>query len=141
MATLEEVRAALDALVAAGTARDQITILHCNTEYPTPMTDVNLRAMLTIHETLSVPVGYSDHTLGILAPAASVALGARVIEKHFTLDKSLPGTDHVLSVTPDELREMIGMVRQVETLLGSASKEPTASERAIVDFVRSRFPK
>lgn len=138
MATLDEVRGAVSHL------RDvkDLYILQCTTQYSCPPEQANLAVIPTLRAVFPQHhVGFSDHTIGILAPVVAVALGAEVVEKHFTLDKSLPGTDHVLSVTPDELREMVGMIREVEVLLGSPVKEPTASERSIVEFVRSRFPK
>ena len=128
MATLAEVVAAVDALVRAGTAREQLTVLHCTTEYPTPPADVNLRAMLTLSESLGLRAGYSDHTLGIAIPIAAAALGACVIEKHFTLDRTMPGPDHRASLEPAELEEMISAIRVVEQALGSAEKCPTTAE-------------
>ena len=128
MCTLEEVGAALLVLEEAGAARDRITLLHCNTEYPTPMCDVNLRSMRTLAETFGTRVGYSDHTLGIEVPIAAVALGAVVIEKHITLDRSLPGPDHRASLEPLELTEMVKAIRNIEQALGSPAKEPSPSE-------------
>jgi N,N'-diacetyllegionaminate synthase len=128
MATLSEVEAALNILVQAGTPHDRITVLHCNTEYPTPMVDVNLRAMLTIRDTLGVRVGYSDHTLGIEVAAAAVALGATIIEKHFTLDRDLPGPDHKASLEPDELKAMVVAIRNIEKAMGDGIKRPSSSE-------------
>ena len=128
MATLGEIEAALDVLDHAGTSRDHITVLHCNTEYPTPMADVNLRAMLTIRDAFGVAVGYSDHTSGIEVAIAAVALGATVIEKHFTLDRNLPGPDHKASLEPDELKAMIVAIRNIEQALGDGIKRPSASE-------------
>lgn len=128
MATLGEVEAALDTLESAGTPRSIITVLHCNTEYPTPMTDVNLRAMVTMREALGVAVGYSDHTLGTEVPVAAVALGATVIEKHFTLDRTLPGPDHRASLEPDELKVMVAAIRNIEQALGNGHKRPSPSE-------------
>jgi len=128
MATLDEVREAADVLYAAGLGRGELTVLHCNTEYPTPMADVNLRAMLQIRDELDVHVGYSDHTLGIEVPIAAVAMGAVVIEKHFTLDKGLPGPDHRASLEPHELTAMVKAIRNIEQALGSATKEPSPSE-------------
>lgn len=128
MATLDEIGAALDVLEQAGTMRNRITVLHCNTEYPTPMTDVNLRAMLTIRDAFGVEVGYSDHTRGIEVAIAAVALGARVIEKHFTLDRTLPGPDQKASLEPDELAAMVTAIRNVEQAIGDGSKTPTESE-------------
>jgi N,N'-diacetyllegionaminate synthase len=128
MATLEEVRDALDILLEAGAEKNKITVLHCNTEYPTPMEDVNLRAMLTMRDELGVAVGYSDHTLGIEIPVAAVALGASVIEKHFTLDRDMPGPDHQVSLEPDELKEMVTAIRNIEQAMGDGVKKPSPSE-------------
>lgn len=128
MATLDEVGAALRVLEEAGTSRDRITVLHCNTEYPTPMRDVNLRAMVTLRETFGVTVGYSDHTLGIEVPIAAVALGATVIEKHFTLSRSLSGPDHKASLEPGELKAMVTAIRNIEQALGDGVKQPSVSE-------------
>lgn len=128
MGTLEEVRRALEKLEAGGAERETITVLHCNTEYPTPYEDVNLRAMITMREEFGVRVGYSDHTLGIEVPVAATALGAEVIEKHFTLDRGLPGPDHKASLEPDELSEMVTGIRRTEKALGSAEKKPSPSE-------------
>lgn len=128
MATLGEIEAALDALEAAGTPRARITVLHCNTEYPTPMADVNLRAMVNIRKAFGVAVGYSDHTPGIEVPIAAVALGATVIEKHLTLDSSLPGPDHKASLEPDEFAAMVRAIRHIEQALGDGIKRPSPSE-------------
>lgn len=129
MADLEEIEAAIRVILAQGIDRSQITVLHCNTEYPTSMTEVNLRAMNTIGEQLNVEIGYSDHTLGIEVPIAAVALGAKVIEKHFTLDRSLPGPDHLASLEPAELKAMVTAIRNIEVAVaGSGIKTPTASE-------------
>lgn len=128
MATLGELEAALEVLEKAGTQRDRITVLHCNTEYPTPMVDVNLRAMLTIRDALGVAVGYSDHTKGIEVAIAAVALGATVIEKHFTLDRALPGPDHKASLEPAELKAMVAAIRNIEDALGNGIKRPSPSE-------------
>lgn len=128
MANLGEIEAALQVLVLAGTAKDNITVLHANTEYPTPMQDVNLRAMQTIRQAFGVAVGYSDHTLGIEVPIAAVALGARVIEKHFTLDNTMEGPDHKASLEPDELTAMVRAIRNIENALGSSVKQPSPSE-------------
>jgi len=138
MGSLDEVAHAADHLTRV---RD-LYILQCTTQYPCPPEEANLAAIPTLKARFPERrIGFSDHTVGTLAPAMAVALGAEVIEKHFTLDRSLPGTDHVLSVTPDELREMVGLVRQAEALRGSAVKAPTASESPIIEAVRSRFPK
>ncbi len=128
MSDLNEIGAALNLLEEAGTPRDRITLLHCNTEYPTPMIDVNLRAMLTIRDTYNVNVGYSDHTLGTEIAIAAVALGASVIEKHFTLDRNLPGPDHRASLEPAELMAMVNAIRNIEQALGDGIKKPSASE-------------
>ena len=128
MANLGEIEAAIDAIETAGTPRTNITVLHCNTEYPTPMADVNLRAMVSIRDAFGVRVGYSDHTQGIEVPIAAVALGATVIEKHFTLDRRLPGPDHRASLEPDELTAMVNAIRNIEIALGDGVKRPSASE-------------
>ena len=128
MSTLAEVAEALEALQAAGTPRALITLLHCTTEYPTPPADVNLAAMTTLGSEFGLPVGYSDHTQGITVPIAAVALGARVIEKHLTLDRTLPGPDHAASLEPGEFAEMVTGIRTVSAALGSPVKAPTASE-------------
>ena len=129
MANLGDIEDALDVLMEAGTVRENMTVLHCNTEYPTPMEDVNLRAMLTIRSTFpGVQVGYSDHTLGIEVPIAAVAMGATVIEKHFTLDRNMEGPDHKASLEPDELKAMVKAIRNIEKALGSGIKQPSPSE-------------
>jgi len=136
MATLEEVRAALEVLLDAGNSQVDITVLHCNTEYPTPISDVNLNAMITIRDELGVAVGYSDHTRGIEVPIAAVTLGARVIEKHFTVDRTLPGPDHAASLEPHELKKMIEMIRNIESALGDGRKQPSSSELRNIPFAR-----
>ena len=128
MATLGEIEAALDACEIAGTPRSRITVLHCNTEYPTPMQDVNLRAMCSIRDAFGVAVGYSDHTLGIEVPIAAVALGATVIEKHLTLDRNWPGPDHKASLEPDEFAVMVRAIRNIEQAMGDGIKRPSPSE-------------
>jgi N,N'-diacetyllegionaminate synthase len=128
MATLGEIEAALGVLEGAGTPRECITVLHCNTEYPTPMPDVNLRAMLTIGDAFGVAVGYSDHTLGTEVAVAATALGASVIEKHFTLGRDLSGPDHKASLEPLELKAMIVAIRNIEQAMGDGIKRPSASE-------------
>ena len=128
MATLGDIEAAIDVLEQAGTARAQITVLHCTTEYPTPMNDVNLRAMQSIHAAFGVAVGYSDHTPGIEVAIAAVAMGATVIEKHFTLDRNLPGPDHQASLEPVELKAMVVAIRNIEIALGDGIKRLTPSE-------------
>lgn len=136
MATLGEIEAALNVLEQSGTVRQRITILHCTTEYPTPMTDVNLRAMLTIRDAFGVQVGYSDHTPGIEIAGAAVALGASVIEKHFTLDRGLPGPDHKASLEPAELKAMVAAIRNIEQALGDGIKRPSISETKNIPVVR-----
>lgn len=136
MSHLAEVRAALQVLLDAGLARQLLTLLHCNTEYPTPLCDVNLKAMCTLAQELDVAVGYSDHTEGFEAALAAVALGARVIEKHFTLDRKLPGPDHRASLEPDELAAMVRAIRNVETTLGDGVKRPSPSELRNRDVAR-----
>ena len=136
MANLGEIETALDVLETSGTSRDQATVLHCNTEYPTPMEDVNLRAMLSIRDALGVAVGYSDHTLGIEVPVAAVALGATVIEKHFTLDRTLPGPDHRASLEPYELKAMVRAIRNIEQALGDGIKRPSPSEAKNIPIAR-----
>ncbi len=137
MATMEEVENAFDILVKEGVNKDDITIVHCNTEYPTPMEDVNLKAMNYIGKKLFVNTGYSDHTLGIEVPIAAVALGARVIEKHFTLSRDLPGPDHRASLEPVELAAMVKAIRNIEKATsGSGIKEPSASEKKNKEIVR-----
>lgn len=129
MATLSEVQAAIEAMEAEGLQKSMITVLHCNTEYPTPFEDVNLRAMAHLRDKLHVNVGYSDHTMGIEVPIAAVALGARVIEKHFTLDRTMPGPDHLASLEPEELTAMVKAIRNIEkAVAGSGLKEPSRSE-------------
>ena len=115
---------------------NDIIVLHCNTQYPTPYEDVNLRAMLTMRERLGVATGYSDHTLGLAVPVAAAALGACVIEKHFTLSRSMKGPDHKASLEPDELRMMVEMIRQTELALGSAQKCVSPSERPNIEVAR-----
>lgn len=134
MSKLDEVKAAISVLREYGSK--DITVLHCNTEYPTPYADVNLRAMITLKEELGVAVGYSDHTQGIEVPVAAVALGAAVIEKHFTLDKSMEGPDHKASLEPDELRKMVRQIRNIGLVLGNGQKEPSDSEKKNVTIVR-----
>ena len=128
MATLGEIEAAIDALEQAGTPRDHITVLHCTTEYPTPMTEVNLRAMQSIQNAFRLDVGYSDHTPGIEVAIAAVAMGASVIEKHFTLDCNLPGPDHKASLEPEGLMAMVAAIRNIEVALGDGIKRLTRSE-------------
>ncbi len=129
MSDMQEIKDALSVLLEAGTKKENITILHCNTEYPTPMRDVNLKAMNHIGKELGVAVGYSDHTLGIEVPIAAVALGATIIEKHFTLDRNMEGPDHRASLEPGELKEMVTAIRNIEKAIsGTGFKEPSPSE-------------
>lgn len=137
MANLKEVKAALDVIYLEGIKRSQVTVLHCNTEYPTPMEDVNLLAMKQMAKDLKVKVGYSDHTLGIEVPIAAVALGARVIEKHFTLNRNLPGPDHAASLEPAELKSMVNAIRNIEkAIAGNGIKEASKSELKNIDVAR-----
>ena len=129
MANLAEIEEALDLLVASGSDRNKITILHCTTNYPAEVSEVNLRAMLTIQEKFQCAVGYSDHTLGSEISLGAIALGASVIEKHFTLDKNLPGPDHKASLSPNELKDFVSRIRTLEIALGSFIKGPTESEK------------
>lgn len=127
MSEMEEIAAAIKVLRENGAGR--ISLLHCNTEYPTPFEDVNLRAMDTLRDAFDVPVGYSDHSLGISVPIAAAARGAQIIEKHFTLDKNMVGPDHKASLEPQELCDMVSAIRNIEKALGSAEKKPSASEK------------
>ncbi|NOU48466.1 MAG: N-acetylneuraminate synthase [Bacteroidales bacterium] len=137
MANLDEIRDCITVLINGGIAIEKITILHCNTEYPTPMEDVNLLAMNAIREAFGVDVGYSDHTQGIEIPIAAVALGATVIEKHFTLDRNLPGPDHKASLEPNELEAMVKAIRNIELAIsGSGQKLPSKSEMKNKDIAR-----
>lgn len=137
MCSFDEVQSALDVFIAEGVIKDNITILHCNTEYPTPMLDVNLKAMNYIQDKLGVAVGYSDHTMGIEVPIAAVALGATIIEKHFTLDRTMPGPDHIASLEPAELKAMVSAIRNVEfAISGNGIKEPSDSEKKNIVIAR-----
>ena len=136
MADMGEIEDALDILRESGTKKEDIVVLHANTMYPTPMEDVNLRAMQTIGNTFDVAYGYSDHTLGIEVDIAAVALGASVIEKHFTLDKSMPGPDHKASLEPAELIAMVKAIRNIELALGSSIKKPSRSEKPNMEVAR-----
>ncbi len=129
MSEIWEIREAIKVLEEGGLTKDDIIILHCNTEYPTPYCDVNLSAMKTMEKELGVKVGYSDHTRGIEVPIAAVAMGACVIEKHFTLDKTLPGPDHKASLEPQELKQMVESIRHIEQAIGNGEKHVTDSER------------
>lgn len=137
MSTLRDIEKALNVFLSAGIKREAIYILHCNTEYPTPMKDVNLLAMLTIKNKFNVEIGYSDHTLGIEVPTAAVALGAKMIEKHFTLDRSLPGPDQLASLEPLELKAMVASIRNIELAIsGNGMKEPSNSELINMEIAR-----
>ena len=134
MSTLEEIGEAIQVLRENGAG--EITVLQCNTEYPTPYGDANLRAMKTIADTFSVNVGYSDHTAGLIVPIAATAMGATILEKHFTLSRSLPGPDQAASIEPQELKELVKAVRNTELALGSGVKQPSASERKNKNIAR-----
>ena len=136
MANLGDIEAAIDVLEQAGTSRNQITVLHCTTEYPAPLNQVNLRALQTIAQAFDVAVGYSDHTDGIAVPIAAVAMGATVIEKHITLDRAMEGPDHRASLEPGQFAAMVQGIRAIEHALGDGIKRPTASERANLPIVR-----
>lgn len=136
MSTIDEIHDALNILVEAGTKKNNITVLHANTQYPTPMEDVNLNAMYTIKNECNVEVGYSDHTLGIEVDIAAVALGASVIEKHFTLDCTMQGPDHKASLEPTELKKMVQGIRNIERALGSFEKKPSPSETPNIQVAR-----
>ena len=136
MCELDEIGAAIGVLTGEGLQLDDITLLHCNTQYPTPMADVNLRAMNELADRFGVKVGYSDHTVGIEVPIAAVALGATVIEKHFTLDRNLPGPDHKASLEPDELAAMVAAIRNIEQALGDGHKHVSESERPNMEVAR-----
>ncbi len=136
MSDLEEIGEAIKILTNAGTLKENITVLHANTMYPTPMEDVNLRAILTIQNKFDVAVGYSDHTLGIEVDIAAVAMGATVIEKHFTIDKTMDGPDHKSSIDPEELKAMVSSIRNIEKALGSSIKKPSKSEKPNISMAR-----
>lgn len=136
MCTLDDINNALSVLTRFGTERHNITLLHCNTGYPTPMADVNLRAMVEMKSIFGTGVGYSDHTVGIEIPVAAVALGAEIIEKHFTLSHRMSGPDHVASLEPDELKSMVKSIRNIELALGSGAKDITGSERNNIEAAR-----
>ena len=136
MSDLEEIGEAIKILTNAGTLKENITVLHANTMYPTPMEDVNLRAILTIQNKFDVAVGYSDHTLGIEVDIAAVAMGATVIEKHFTIDKTMDGPDHKSSIDPEELKAMVSSIRNIEKALGSSVKKPSKSEKPNISMAR-----
>lgn len=136
MADMKEINDAVNVLVKSGTSKNKIVVLHCNTDYPTPFEDVNLRAMLTIKKELGIDVGYSDHTAGVEVSVAAVALGATVIEKHFTLDKNLPGPDHKASLSPEELKTLVSQIRNIEKALGHSEKGPSPSESKNISIAR-----
>jgi N-acetylneuraminate synthase/N,N'-diacetyllegionaminate synthase len=137
MSTMADIRIALEVLIKAGTAKENISVLHCNTEYPTPFGQVNLEAMLHIKNEFDVTVGYSDHTLGNEVPIAAVALGAKIIEKHFTLDRNMVGPDHLASLEPEELKQMVSSIRNIELAIsGSGIKELSESEKKNILIVR-----
>jgi len=136
MSNLKEIGDAIKILINAGTLKENITVLHANTMYPTPMEDVNLRAMQTIQNKFDVAVGYSDHTLGIEVDIAAVAMGATIIEKHFTIDKTMDGPDHKSSINPEELKAMVSSIRNIEKALGSSIKKPSKSEKPNIIMAR-----
>ena len=137
MSTIEDIKNALNIFIEEGIPKSNISILHCNSEYPTPMQDVNLHAMLSIQKEFGVRVGYSDHTLGIEVPIAAVALGAKVIEKHFTLNRNLPGPDQLASLEPLELKEMVQAIRNIELAIsGNGTKQPSESEMKNIEIAR-----
>lgn len=137
MCTMKDIEEAINVFLKEGISKNNITILHCNTEYPTPMQDVNLKAMLAIKEHFGTDVGYSDHTLGIEVPIAAVALGAKVIEKHFTLDKTMAGPDHAASLEPKELKAMVKAIHNIdEAISGNGIKEPSQSEIKNIEIAR-----
>ena len=136
MCEMMDIQNAMDVLFRYGIRKEQITLLHCNTQYPTPYQDVNLNAMVSIKHEFDIPVGYSDHTSGIEVPIAAVALGAKVIEKHFTIDRNLPGPDHKASLEPHELKAMVSAIRHIEQALGDGIKRVSDSEKANISVAR-----
>ena len=136
MCEVNEIRDAINILLENGLTNEQISLLHCNTEYPTPFDDVNLKAMNTLAVEFGVRVGYSDHTIGIEVPISAVAMGAKIIEKHFTLDHNLPGPDHIASLEPDELKRMVDSIRNIEKALGCDNKHVSKSERKNIVIAR-----
>ena len=136
MGTMVEIEIAVRTLLDAGITKNQITLLHVTTQYPTPMVEVNLKAMLAIKDQFGLKVGYSDHTMGTEVPIAAVALGAQLIEKHFTLDRNMPGPDHQASLNPEELKYMVIAIRNIEKALGDGNKKPSASELKNKEVVR-----
>ena len=136
MSTMQEIEDAMNVLIDSGLNKEKLTILHCNTEYPTPMEDVNLNAMIAMKNKLKVNIGYSDHTLGIEIPIAAVALGATVIEKHITLDRNMKGPDHLASLEPAELKTMVCSIRNIEKSIGDGVKKPSKSEIKNISIAR-----
>lgn len=136
MSDLGEIEKAVEVFENGHRNRKDIYVLHCNTEYPTPFEDVNMKAMLTIGQAFGVSIGYSDHTLGVEVPVAAVAMGAKMIEKHFTLDRTMDGPDHVASLEPSELKQMVQMIRNVVQIMGDGIKRPSPSERKNKDIAR-----
>lgn len=136
MCNKEDIKNAMEVLLSGGLTKDQISILHCNTQYPTPMEDVNLNAMLTLRRDFGVKVGYSDHTQGIEVPIAAVAIGADIIEKHFTLDRNMEGPDHKASLEPNELKAMVSSIRNIEKALGDGQKKVSPSEKQNISIAR-----
>ena len=136
MCTIEDIENAINALVINGQDRNKITLLHCNTEYPTPMEDVNLSAMTEMRNKFNLPVGYSDHTKGFEVPIAAIAMGATVIEKHFTLDRNLEGPDHKASLEPSELKAMVSAIRNIEKAIGTGHKQVSSSEKKNMEIAR-----
>ena len=136
MCNIDDIKATIDTLIRFGTRIENISILHCNTEYPTPMYDVNLSAMNEIRNIFHTEVGYSDHTMGIEVPIAAVAMGATIIEKHFTLDRNMSGPDHKASIEPDELKEMVKSIRNIEKAIGNGKKEVSESEKKNISIAR-----
>lgn len=136
MSSIPEIREAISVLTKFGVDKSDISLLHCNTEYPTPMCDVNLKAMEQMRINFGMPVGYSDHTKGIEVPVAAVALGAEIIEKHFTLDRTMPGPDHAASLEPKELKDMVRSIRNIEKALGTGKKDVSESERRNIEVAR-----
>jgi N,N'-diacetyllegionaminate synthase len=136
MSSLNEIAEALKTLIDSGSQKNRITVLHCNTEYPSPMEDINLNAMINISKKLNIAVGYSDHSKGIEVSIAAVAMGAKIIEKHFTIDKNLPGPDHSASLEPEELKSLVKAIRNIEMAKGNGIKAPSKSEIKNIKIVR-----
>jgi len=136
MSNLGEIEAALNLMVDSGADMDQISVMHCNTEYPTPPKDANLRAISTIQNAFNVKVGYSDHTLGVEAAIAAVSMGATVIEKHITLDKNMSGPDHMASMDPEDFKQFVQCIHNVEAMLGGGLKRPSQSEKKNITIAR-----